>query len=145
MDCLDLDGINREELKKSFDIAQPYRHLVIDNFIKADKADELFGNFPTLDELSIHYNGLNEKKSEGSNFETFHPVFTSLQNELKSKDFSKFLTDVTGIRDVFMTDDSLGSGIHQGSDGSFLDVHIDFNIHNKLDVHRRLNLLIYLN
>jgi Rps23 Pro-64 3,4-dihydroxylase Tpa1-like proline 4-hydroxylase len=44
-----------------------------------------------------------------------------------------------------LTDDNLGTGLHQGTDGSFLDIHVDFNIHHIKNVHRRLNMLIYLN
>jgi len=36
-------------------------------------------------------------------------------------------------------------GVHQGGNGSYLDVHIDFNIHVERDIHRRANLLIFLN
>jgi Rps23 Pro-64 3,4-dihydroxylase Tpa1-like proline 4-hydroxylase len=36
-------------------------------------------------------------------------------------------------------------GLHQIERGGFLDVHIDFNVHPKLRLDRRLNMLIYLN
>src|SRR5207302_6775883 len=39
-----------------------------------------------------------------------------------------------------------GGGFHQGGDGSFLDMHTDFNIHPlHPDWLRMLNILIYLN
>jgi hypothetical protein len=39
-----------------------------------------------------------------------------------------------------------GGGFHQGGDGSFLDTHVDFNIHPKhSDWLRVLNLLLYMN
>ena len=38
-----------------------------------------------------------------------------------------------------------GGGIHQIERGGKLDVHIDFNKHQKLNLDRRLNVIIYLN
>merc|ERR1711916_307555 len=69
---------------------------------------------------------------------------SKIKEDFTSSEFYKWVSGVTGIDEVFITDDQMGSGIHQGANGSFLDVHIDFNIHHIKNVHRRLNLLIYL-
>ena len=55
------------------------------------------------------------------------------------------MTKITGIKNLFSTQDSMGSGIHQGENGSFVDVHVDFNMHTEKNLERRINLLIYLN
>lgn len=132
------------KLRKEFDEALPYRHLVIDNFLTDEGAASLNENFPSIEALKTHWKSLNEKKSEGSDFEKFHESFRTLKSELFNKKIYDWITQVTGIEDVFITDDSMGAGLHQGTDGSFLDIHIDFNIHHVKNVHRRLNLLIYL-
>jgi Rps23 Pro-64 3,4-dihydroxylase Tpa1-like proline 4-hydroxylase len=134
-----------EEYSLSFQNALPYKHIVIDNFLKEDFAESLFQNFPTLEKLNKHYKGLNENKSEGSNFKDFHESFTLLKGDIMSEELAKWTSKITGIDDLFVTDDKLGTGLHQGSNGSFLDIHIDFNIHAEKNVHRRLNLLIYMN
>lgn len=139
---------NQSEIKKlrtQFDEAQPYRHLVMDNFLENDFAQALYEHFPSIDKLNKHYKGLNERKSEGSNFQDFHPNFSELRQTLMSQEFCQWMSQVTGIEEVFITDDKLGTGLHQGGNGSFLDIHIDFNIHAEKNVHRRLNMLIYLN
>jgi Rps23 Pro-64 3,4-dihydroxylase Tpa1-like proline 4-hydroxylase len=135
---------NVPALKHSFDTALPYRHLVMDDFLEPEFAQALNEKFPSVEQLSIHWKGLNENKYEGSDYTKFAIEFQQLRDRLMSPDFYSLLSDITGIKDVFITEDSLGSGIHQGENGSFLDIHIDFNIHTKLDVHRRINLLIYL-
>lgn len=139
-----LSESERQALKTQFDQAQPYRHLVMDDFLEGDFADLLHQNFPSIEALKIHWKGLNEKKSEGSDFDSFAPAFKKLRDCLSSDVMCRWIEDITGISDAFITPDHQGAGLHQGSNGSFLDVHIDFNIHNGLDVHRRLNLLIYL-
>lgn len=139
------DESNLLRLKKEFDEALPYRHVVIQDFLKPEVARSLYEHFPPMDSLSIHYQGLNEHKSEGSNFATFHPSFSELRQFVNSDQLRSALEKITGINDLFSTEDNLGSGVHQGKNGSYLDVHIDFNIHHKRDLHRRLNLLIFLN
>ncbi len=134
-----------EKLKNEFQNAFPYRHFSIDNFLKEDFANQIHTHFPSIEKLNKHYNGLNEKKSEGSNFNDFHESLTLLRTELMSKEFAAWMIQITGIDELFVTDDKLGTGLHQGSNGSFLDIHIDFNIHAEKNVHRRLNLLIYMN
>ena len=140
-----LETAEREKLKQEFLNAQPYKHLVVDNFLKEDIANTLFQNFPDYELFNRKYDGLNERKAEGSNFEDFDPLFTELRKEISSPKFCKWISDVTGIDDVFVTDDALGAGLHQGKAGSFLDVHIDFSMHHLLNVYRRLNLLIFFN
>ena len=135
----------QDRLSKDFQNAFPYKHLVMDNFLIPSIADSLHNNFPTLDKLNKHYKGFNEQKSEGSNFEDFHPEFEQTRKLIMSPEFAQWTAKVTGIPLVFVTDDKLGTGLHQGGSGSFLDIHIDFNIHASLDVYRRLNMLIYFN
>ncbi|MDX1904374.1 MAG: 2OG-Fe(II) oxygenase [Thermonemataceae bacterium] len=132
-------------LKRDFDNGKPYRHLVMDSFLKNDFANLIHDNFPPAEALQKHYDGLNENKSEGANFGDFHSAFSQLRETLMSKEFTQWMSAVTGIEEVFVTDDNLGCGLHEGKNGSFLDVHIDFNIHPGKNVHRRLNMLIYMN
>jgi hypothetical protein len=134
-----------KQLSIDFQNGFPYKHIVLDNFLKPEIAQSLYENFPAVDKLHKHYDGLNEKKSEGSNFEDFHPVFGQLRQEVMSAQMGKWMEKVTGINGVFVTDDKLGTGLHQGGNGSFLDIHVDFSIHHLKNVHRRLNMLIYLN
>lgn len=133
------------QLSSEFKNGTPYKHIVVDNFLKEDIANQMYENFPSIEKLHKHYKGLNENKSEGSNFSDFHPVFSQVRRDFMSPEFAKWMENVTGIKDVFITDDNLGTGLHQGTDGSFLDIHVDFNIHHIKNVHRRLNMLIYLN
>lgn len=148
MNCVNntyLEPAKIEQATATFQNGTPYRHIVLDNFLREEVAAQLYDNFPSIDKLKKHYKGLNEQKSEGSNFSDFHPVFTQVRNCFMSPEFYQWVAQVTGIKDVFITDDNLGTGLHQGSDGSFLDIHVDFNIHHLKNVYRRLNMLIYLN
>ena len=54
------------------------------------------------------------------------------------------MQEITGINGLFSTLDAMGSGLHQGENGSFVDVHVDFNMHTEKNLERRINLLIPL-
>jgi Rps23 Pro-64 3,4-dihydroxylase Tpa1-like proline 4-hydroxylase len=133
-----------KSLNEQFRNADPYPHVVLDQFLEPEVAKELAASFPSIEALKTHWKSINEKKSESSDFSNFAPVFAQVRQTLASPEFCEWVSKVTGIKDVFITDDHMGAGLHQGGNGSFLDIHIDFNIHTSLNVHRRLNLLIYL-
>lgn len=137
------DSITR--YREEFATARPYKHLVIDNFLEEGLAQSLFANFPKVSELRKHYKGINENKSEGSSFDHYHTDFARVLDAIKSPAFIQWLEQVTQINDLSLPDDHRGAGVHQGRNGSFLDIHVDFSVHPILNLHRRLNLLIYLN
>lgn len=136
---------NLQKLNLEFNAAKPYRHIAVDGFLNESFANSLYENFPGFDKMSRNYQGLNEHKSEGSGFEHFHPAFQQLRDALNSPEFCKALSTITGIEDLYSVEDALGMGVHQGGDGSYLDVHIDFNIHYDQNIHRRVNVLVFLN
>lgn len=133
------------QLKQDYETAQPYRHILLDNFLQDDLANTLYENFPSIDLLNVKRKSLNEDKSEDYHFERFHPAFTQLREAIASKEFCEILGKITGIEGLHTTQDALGSGVHQGKNGSFVDVHVDVNMNTNAGLWRRLNLLIYLN
>jgi Rps23 Pro-64 3,4-dihydroxylase Tpa1-like proline 4-hydroxylase len=52
---------------------------------------------------------------------------------------------LTGIQDLISDPFYRGGGLHNILPGGKLGVHADFNKHQKYDLDRRLNLLLYLN
>lgn len=64
---------------------------------------------------------------------------------LNSHAFLHVLSEISGIENLHPDPELRGGGIHAIGRGGFLKVHTDFNWHGGLSMHRRLNLLIYLN
>lgn len=128
-----------------FSQARPFPYVCMDNFLKPDIADRLYHTFPSINSMSVKYDGLNEKKSEDSSFDKFDDSFTILKNSLMNESFIQFISKITGIKNLEVVDDKYGRGLHQGANGSFLDIHIDYNIHPIQKKERRFNLLIFLN
>lgn len=136
---------NKEKLSHQFNTNKPIRHVVIDNFLSNDFVTLLHKSFPSITEMKTHYHGLNENKAEDCNFEKLPIEFTQLHEALSDIFFIKWIEAWTGIKDSCIIEDRLGYGLHQGGNHSFLDIHIDYNIHPIKKLYRKLNLIIFFN
>jgi hypothetical protein len=101
--------------------------------------------FPAYERFNKKYKGINEFKAEGSNFQDFDPKFSQLRDEIASKEFCQMDYRINRNRLHCICSRCAGFRITPGGNGSFLDVHIDFNIHVEQGIHRRCNLLIFFN
>lgn len=133
------------QLHDAFTTAEPFSYCCIDNFLEPSLALSLSERFPALSQMDVLYNGLNENKGEHATFDTLHEDFKKLKNRLFTKGFSERVEKITGIAGLQLIDDRYGCGLHQGGARSFLDVHIDYNLHPLKKKQRRLNLILFLN
>lgn len=133
-----------EKLSHQFLNATPFPYIVIDNFLHEDLAEELLAQFPDISLMHRSHHYLFTQKHELSFWAKTSDLFSNLHQDLLSDEFRLFISQVSG-KQVFMDFDYCGE-LHQGTNGSFLDMHLDFNLHPTHDnwVHE-LTLLIYLN
>jgi hypothetical protein len=132
------------DLHRRFANAKPFRYVVIDNFLDPATARCLSENFPSLEEMKVSYNGINEKKAEHSSFANLASCFEETRHKLFENDFVRRIESISGLEGLSVLDDRYGYGLHQGGNGSFLDIHIDYNIHPLKKKHRRLNMILFL-
>ena len=134
-----------QELHNQYTHAEPFKHLVLDNFLTDAVANRLFEHFPSMDSLKVKRKSLNEDKVEDYHLERWDPVFGKTRDALSSQDWYDVLSKITGIEGLHTTDDNLGSGLHQSANAGYVDVHVDVNVNPAKGLWRRINLLIYLN
>ncbi|HVA38097.1 MAG TPA: 2OG-Fe(II) oxygenase [Candidatus Dormibacteraeota bacterium] len=145
--AVDFDRLEREadQLRAAFNVGDPIRHVVIDAMLRDEVARRAFEAFPSPEQMAIAFEGLVEVKNAEERIERLDPVFQAIFGDLRSERFLGWLQRVTGIADLSPDPELHGGGLHQGPDGSYLDIHADFNLHPRLGLYRRLNVLIYLN
>ena len=133
-----------EETARQFHDAVPFPHIIIDNFLHEAFAEKLLDEFPDVSLMHRSHHYLFTQKYELSFWARLSKLYAQLHQDFISSEFSAFISQVAGTP-VFMDSDFCGE-LHQGVNGSFLDMHVDFNLHPKRDdwVHD-LTLLIYLN
>ena len=142
INCDNLDA-NISKLSKQYLNAEPFPHIIVDNFLINNCLVNTLKGFKNVNWAS--YNHFNEKKS-GNKTTNFDPLLQRTIDACNSKEFIKRLELITGIPNL-IPDKKLGSGgVHRSTRGGYLNIHADFTVHpyNK-NWHRRVNLLIYLN
>ncbi|MEX0915074.1 MAG: 2OG-Fe(II) oxygenase [Wenzhouxiangellaceae bacterium] len=129
-----------------YDSGQPFRHLVLDDFFEPGFARSLFEEFPAFDvEKAMNENGEIGAKCVHDNLPSLGKSYRELDEYIQSPEFLGWLQRVTGIDELIYDPDYFGGGTHENRHGQDLDPHVDFNKHPKTGLHRRLNLIVYLN
>lgn len=132
--------------RDAFASAQPFRHVVIDDFFAPDYAQSLLDTFPPFERGNfVGDDGTEGNKSTLARIRSLGAAYASLDEMIQTREFLAWLGEATGIDDLLYDPYYLGGGTHENRDGQGLQTHIDFNIHPSEQWHRRLNLIVYLN
>ncbi len=144
---IDSDVIkNTTKLAASFSVAKPFRHIVIDNFFSASNAHTLLTDFPKFEKkYALNETGEVGGKAVITDIKAVSPHYQDVYRYLNSKAFLSSISNITGISDLIADPQLYGGGTHDNIDGQELDAHIDYNYINGGNLHRRLNIILYLN
>lgn len=127
-----------------------FPHVCIDNFLDQKVITELNQAFPLDTDPNYKKYCIEDGGKPGQNYansdrSTFPRPYQKLDQYLGSKEFLTYLRDLTGIKGLQYDPEYQGGGLRESRKRGFLPVHLDFNRHPKTNLHRRLNLLLYLN
>ena len=141
--------INIDSIKKSFKSykgSKPFDHCVVENFFLKDFSFLLENEFPDYEEKiwQEYSNDLEEKKLT-NNWNHFKPITYQILSKLNSDYFCNFLSELTGVDPLYSDDGLNGGGWHIHKSGGKLNPHLDYSLHPKLGLQRKLNIIIYLN
>lgn len=138
-----------DELRRQFNEARPFRHLCIDDFLEPELAREVAAAYPSFEtalERGFAFNFVNErKKVQVTDASKFPEPVARLHEAISSQEFRDQLSQVTGIPKLLADEQLVGGGMHVTGPHGRLDVHVDFNYVPDRKIHRRLNILVYLN
>jgi 2OG-Fe(II) oxygenase superfamily len=135
-----------ESHREAYAAAQPYPHVVLDDFLPPAVLDEVLAEFPKPQQADwFAFDSQLERKLATKDDTIMGPATRHLLAELNSGAFVDFLERLTGIEGLVPDPHFMGGGLHQIEPGGHLKVHADFNRHPRTDLERRLNVLIYLN
>ena len=132
---------------KAYQNAFPFANISFDNFFNPNFLNLVLDEFPNLEkENSVKFQDTKQVKFAGKGELFFGDETKKFMHFLNSAPFLEFLQVLTGIKEPLIGDPYfIGGGQHEIKKGGLLKIHADFNKHAKLDLDRRINVLIYLN
>ena len=134
------------ELAQRFKQGEPFRHVVIDDFLTAKFCSELCEQFPEFhDSHAINENEQVGGKAIREEVRALGDAYRKADDLIQAPEFLALIGRITGVSDLHYDPHYFGGGTHENREGQDLDPHIDFNYHPVSKQHRRLNLIIYLN
>jgi hypothetical protein len=128
---------------------EPYKHLIVDNFLPDDLAKKCLESFPKLDDDTWQHE--DDKNIEVKSRTTWVSEFDIPDNIVDSVRILNSSLLLNSFSDVFeiqrlMPDPYFsGGGLNITQKGGLLDVHVDGNYHDASGLNRRMNALVYLN
>ena len=133
--------------RESFLRAQSFRHVLMDAFFEEGFAERLLGDFPPFDPALAKneiYGGV-WGKAANPKIRAIGPVYRELYELIESRAFLDWIGEISGISGLLFDPAMYGGGTHENLHGQDLDPHVDFNYDEAQQLHRRLNLIVYLN
>ena len=137
---------NADAHGQAFVNADPFRHVVIDDFFDASYVAQVDKEFPDFERGNARTeNGDLGNKSTIEKIRGLGSSFSRLDDLIQSREFLELMGRLTRIDDLLYDPWYFGGGTHESRHGQDLDAHVDFNRHPIENWHRRLNLIVYLN
>jgi hypothetical protein len=135
-----------ERFRTAFLEAQPFKHVAIDDFFEAAFAERLLAEFPSFDpSLARNEGGATGGKAVNTAIRSISPAYQRLYDAISGEPFLELVSRLSGIPELILDPNMFGGGTHENLHGQELDAHVDFNYDEPQQLHRRLNLIVYLN
>ena len=141
------ENIELDILRAEYHSVEPFHHIVIDDFWLPEIAEALYSEFPDYDNSKIwnaHYNNAIENKKACNHWDKFPATTYKAFNFLASDWFQDKIRFITENKDISMDFGLHGGGWHAHMNGGNLNMHLDYNVHPKLGLQRKLNIIVYL-
>jgi Rps23 Pro-64 3,4-dihydroxylase Tpa1-like proline 4-hydroxylase len=135
------------QLRDRYTSAEPFPHIALDGLFDDAVLDGVLREFPGPDQMRWRTFDSPMEKKLGYYHETstISDTVRAFLNDMNSFEMLLWLEALTGIEGLIPDPYFGGGGLHQIEPGGFLKIHADFNVHPKLKLDRRLNMLVYLN
>ena len=133
-------------IRSEFLAAQPFRYACMESFLDPAWAETLLRDFPVFDpKKALDEFGKVGKKAVRTDMREISDSYREFYDYISSQPFLDAMSAMTGIPDLRFDKQMYGGGTHENLEGQALDAHVDFNYDQERQLHRRINLLIYLN
>lgn len=136
-----------ESLSSDYCFAEPFPHIVLENFLPPELLHGLLAHFPQEKLASdvvfdAGYAGHHKRQILPADCDDYCRRAFDFFN---SQPFLEFLEGLSSMEGLLPDPYFVGGGFHEIGRGGKLGIHADFRINNRLHLSRRMNVIIYLN
>jgi Rps23 Pro-64 3,4-dihydroxylase Tpa1-like proline 4-hydroxylase len=132
-------------IRSRWNAAEPFHYVVIDDFLPTAMAEAILAAYPVPDVEGWDKTTYTHQKMKFAMCRDFPETVDRFFSLSATPEFLNILSDICGVPKLIADPDLVGGGLHQILRGGFLDVHVDYNFHPVTKLHRRLNVLVYMN
>lgn len=139
--------INVKNIEGATVLQEPFPHCIVDDFFNEETARLLEKDFPSFnDDVWHRYRNPLEVKNASNNWNLFPPLTYKIFQIFNLGIFRQLLKIKFNLDCELYRDEGLhGGGWHMLGRGGKLNPHLDYFIHPKLGLQRKINLIVYLN
>ncbi len=136
-----------QDLHSKYTQAEPFPHIVIDNFMSEPALEAVLKEFPKphMPVWRTYDKEQKEKKLSLEDDVSMGDTTRHILSQFNAATFVNFLEKLTGIQGLIPDPHFRGGGLHQIIPGGYLGIHADFNRYKRLNLYRRINAIVYLN
>ncbi len=133
-----------EILKEKYSNAQPFEHIVIDDFLDPIYAEKIYQNFPEINESWHEYKNPIEVKYTYDNVNNLQVEIKNYFYYLSHPEMIKVMQKLTSINDLEYDEFLHGAGVHMHPRYGRLNIHLDYEKHPYSGKERRLNIILFM-
>lgn len=135
---------NIELLQKEYSNAQPFEHIIIDDFLDPEYAENIFQEFPTINDTWHEYKNPIEVKYTYDNINELNVDIKNYFYYLSHPEIIEMMQKITNIHDLEYDEFLHGAGVHMHPRYGRLNIHLDYEKHPYSGKERRLNVILFM-
>lgn len=137
--------LNWYNLSHTFLNSEPFNHVIIDNFFMPEVAEKIAGEFPDFNSPFINdHNSPLEIKKSLNHWDKFPAATYRAFTMFGRPEFIEKMKIMSCNDDLWFDYGLNGGGWHMHGRGGNNNIHLDYNVHPKLGLQRKLNIIVYM-
>jgi Rps23 Pro-64 3,4-dihydroxylase Tpa1-like proline 4-hydroxylase len=135
------------KLNEHYRAGDPFPNIVLDNFFDEWLINQVADELEVIEAAALCREDLPDQvqKLFQGDLTKLPPATATALRYFNSPQACTYFAELTGIPNLLPDPSYIGGGVHITLPGGHLGVHADFNLHPVMQLHRRVNALLFLN